>query len=254
MKNILRYHRFGGLHSASVTLTDEALVATLVPTFEDPDFNQTGTCPRIAGQEIAIEITRDQMLALPVIDDGALLTFCIDEFAAGRGMNWLNAFAATVTGRLGMQTLFQTLGKNAPLRIIVPSRSFTSMRQCAFVFCLHTEGASIDAGEPVTEIPNSGVAAQFAPVISGDDLIGPGETKIFTVQLRAFDGTAIAARSTIYLETTAGVLNRQRVVLDENGQGSFALTAAELAPGETLRIKSGFRYFPGAFEKSVTVE
>ena len=84
--------------------------------------------------------------------------------------------------------------------------------------------------------------------------IAPGETKTFTVQLRAFDGSAISARSTIYLEATAGVLNRQRVLLDENGQGSFALTAADLAPGETLRIKSGFRYFPGAFEKSVTVE
>jgi hypothetical protein len=58
--------------------------------------------------------------------------------------------------------------------------------------------------------------------------------------------------ATIYLKTTAGVLNKTQVVT-QNGVGSVALIASHLASGDVAKVSCGFKYFSGAHDCIVTV-
>lgn len=58
--------------------------------------------------------------------------------------------------------------------------------------------------------------------------------------------------ATIYLKTTAGILNKTQVVT-QNGVGSVALIASHLASGDVAKVSCGFKYFSGAHDCIVTV-
>jgi hypothetical protein len=54
-------------------------------------------------------------------------------------------------------------------------------------------------------------------------------------------------RCEVFLETTGGQIARPRLKL-EDGQGSVAVQASALEPGERFKVKAGFRHFSGVAE------
>ena len=47
----------------------------------------------------------------------------------------------------------------------------------------------------------------------------------------------------VYIENVNGYLPKNRITLDENGRGSFKMYPLFLEPGDTVKVKVGFRYF-----------
>lgn len=86
------------------------------------------------------------------------------------------------------------------------------------------------------------VQQQFvAPItIAGPGVVQAGNAATFQV-------VAPHAKQTIYLEATAGILNRQRLL----GSGTVRLDTTGLDAGETIKLKAGYRYWPGDAEKQI---
>jgi hypothetical protein len=57
----------------------------------------------------------------------------------------------------------------------------------------------------------------------------------------------------VYLDTTAGLLNKQRVTT-KNGKGTVRLIANHLTSGDLIKVKCGFKYFTGTDDCVVTVQ
>lgn len=56
----------------------------------------------------------------------------------------------------------------------------------------------------------------------------------------------------VEVEATAGYL-AHRVVELRNGTATFTISALGLSPGEQIKLKAGWRNYPGAVEKIITV-
>jgi len=104
-----------------------------------------------------------------------------------------------------------------------------------------------------------GIASEIYrwPILS---LSGPTEIAAdgsTEVTMRVFDNITqqidTRCNSTIYLEAVSGYLPHTRARLKE-GQGTFRVSAMGLLPGEELRVKAGWRYYPGADEISIRVD
>ena len=52
----------------------------------------------------------------------------------------------------------------------------------------------------------------------------------------------------VYIENVNGYLPKNRITLDENGRGSFKMYPLFLEPGDAVKVKVGFRYFPAKQE------
>ena len=77
--------------------------------------------------------------------------------------------------------------------------------------------------------------------ISGPDQIQAGGTATYTIG--APPGT------TVYLEASAGLINRSRAIAGQ----TFTLDASGLLADETLSIKAGYKFWPGVTSKKVTL-
>lgn len=88
--------------------------------------------------------------------------------------------------------------------------------------------------------------------LSGPDTVAPDATVEFEVAAHKPDGSIDPLGSTIYLESSGGYLPAIRVALNQ-GRGSFRATALGLRPGESFKIKAGWRCFTGVADKRLTV-
>ena len=67
-------------------------------------------------------------------------------------------------------------------------------------------------------------------------------------------GTTITGHDAdVYLDTTAGVLNKQKVTT-QNGVGTVRLIASHLTSGEIAKVKCGFKFYTGTDDCVVTVQ
>ena len=57
----------------------------------------------------------------------------------------------------------------------------------------------------------------------------------------------------IELETVGGYLHKPRIRTDENGEGQFRVIPLGLLPGDSFKVKAGFRFFAGLGEKTIQV-
>lgn len=57
--------------------------------------------------------------------------------------------------------------------------------------------------------------------------------------------------STIYVETTGGYINKNRII--SNPSGSISVRPLDLSPGDEFKVKFGWRHYTGASETSVKV-
>jgi hypothetical protein len=89
-------------------------------------------------------------------------------------------------------------------------------------------------------------------LLSGGGDIGVDQKQVVSVELRDAAGQKIARDAVIYLESTAGYLPKQRVNLAA-GDGSFPVMATGLSPGDSFKVKVGFRNFSGVLDVPFTV-
>lgn len=256
MQNIYRFNRPKALADAALAITDAALTAVLTPTRPDEGFTGLGDLPMIAADPVTITLSVDALKALPEFDDGAMLSFDATVLTQDTEINWKNLYLGTLLGRRPMLDYLRELGWNTAFRVLVPAGGITSMRQCKFIVQMHDATCALEASDPIAllESPAQFTELQFRPRI-----IGPASVDLalaasvpYSIQLEDSDGQPVASSGTVYMETTAGSLSRPRVVLDANGQGTFELFTAGIQSGETVKLKSGFRYFPGAEDHLVT--
>jgi hypothetical protein len=84
-------------------------------------------------------------------------------------------------------------------------------------------------------------------IVNGGGNIAAGATA--SVSLRMVDGAGnlLARGSILYLEETGGFLPLRRVAV-ENGLASFNIMATGLVPGQTFKVKVGFRTYSGVLD------
>lgn len=88
--------------------------------------------------------------------------------------------------------------------------------------------------------------------IAGPAEITAGSEATLTVQVEDVNGEPISRATTVYLEAISGVLSKSRVVT-KNGVATFPVYATGLVHGDTVRVKVGWKYFPGVDDISLKV-
>ena len=256
MTSIYRLNRPFGCWSAKVNLTDTELTLTLRKAVQ-PDKKDGGDNPAlVGGDERSLSISLEELKALHEFSDGAMLSFDLNALHLGEAIRWRNLFIGTLLGRRPIPDYVRNdLKWNAAVRILVPAKGITSFKQCAVMISMHDQDSELESNVPVEVLANHDeiLGKQSTPTITGSDTIAVEQPETFSIQLKSGDGNDLPLTGVIYLESTAGILNKTRVTLDANGRGIFAVSAAGLTSGDTIKIKSGFRYFSGAFEKTITV-
>jgi hypothetical protein len=244
-----RYNRPKAFHAVNLTVTDALLTAAITPTKPDDGFTGVGEVPMIPADPVSLILSLDELKALTEFDDGAMLSFDAMELKPGVAIKWKNLYLGTLLGRRSMLDYLRELGWNTAFRILVPSAGITSMRQCKYIVQMHDAAGVLECVDPIATLatPQDFTALQFRPRIIGPTTAGLTSPSVpLSIQLEDSDGQPIAASGTVFLETTAGTLSRPRVVLGDQGAGTFELFTAGIQPGEKVKIKAGFRYFPGA--------
>lgn len=104
-------------------------------------------------------------------------------------------------------------------------------------------------GADAEALPAASALDSIAPrlTIAGPETVPAGEAAVFTI---AAD-SGVPLDSELHLETTAGYLAERRVRLDRSPV--FSVRALDLPPGAEIRLKAGFRHWPGLAEKIVRV-
>lgn len=255
MTLLYRYNRPKALQSAVVSVSDDLLSIEYRLGVPDLSFAGTGELPMIPGETARIEMTLADLKALRDFDDGAMLSFNVDAPLSGAPIEWRNLYVGTMLGRRSMVSYLAEIGWNTPIRILVPARGITSLKQCRFIVQMHDAEKPLECNVPVAGMEVSAfLGMQFVPKLTGPETVSAeSPTASYSIQLRDSDGVPVAASGSIYLEATAGNLTRYRVDLDETGAGSFDLLTAGLVAGDKTKIKAGFRYFPGADDLVVSL-
>lgn len=88
--------------------------------------------------------------------------------------------------------------------------------------------------------------------LSGPRTVAPDGTVVLHVS-NVLDGKPTGRTSSVDLQTQSGYLPKTRVEL-RDGEADFKVTALGLEPGDKIKIKAGFFFFPSADEYVVTVE
>ena len=65
------------------------------------------------------------------------------------------------------------------------------------------------------------------------------------------EGSLHSEAAEIYFEATGGYLPLARIVT--RGQGTLSIHAQGLTPGQSFKVKAGFKYYPGKAECRITV-
>lgn len=249
MTTIYRYNRLNALQSATVTIEDDLLAIEYRRSVPGPNGSM------IPGEPERIALSLANLKALRDFDDGAMLAFNADPVSPDAPIEWRNLYLGTLIGRRPMLSYLAEIGWNTPIRILVPARGITSIKQCRVIVQMHEQERPLGGNVSVVGIDASAfLGMQFVPEITGPATVSADSpSALYSIQLRDADGAPVAASGTVYLDATAGNLNRYRVELDETGAGSFSLLTAGLVAGDKAKLKAGFRYFPGADELLVTL-
>ena len=88
--------------------------------------------------------------------------------------------------------------------------------------------------------------------LSAPSTIAANGQATITIQLEDAAEQPIERQATVYLEAVSGVLPRARVTTIQ-GTAAVPVFATGLSPGEQVRIKAGWKYFPGVDDISLEV-
>jgi hypothetical protein len=79
-----------------------------------------------------------------------------------------------------------------------------------------------------------------------------GQEVAASISLRKHSGELVAKSCEAYLESTGGILPKNRVDIID-GIAHFNILTTGLVPGDTVRIKAGWKYWTGETEKVLTI-
>lgn len=247
MTTVYRYNRPQAFAEAALRVTDMSMTLTFkLPLVTEADDVEPQP-------KVTINLGLDELKALPEFDDGAMLTFNARDLTPESQIRWKNLYRGTVQTRRPPLEYANELGWNTVFRILVPTTGITSLHQCAFIVQMSAD-AVLECVDPVTvlDTPNF-IGLQFVPEIVGPTkLAANAGVGHYEVRLKDCNGIPVAASGQVFLEATAGTLNRARASLVQ-GVGGFDLMLAGMQAGETIKLKAGFRYFTGAHELIVTL-
>jgi hypothetical protein len=88
--------------------------------------------------------------------------------------------------------------------------------------------------------------------LSAPSTIAANGQATITIQLEDAAEQPIERQATVYLEAVSGVLPRARVTTIQ-GTAAVPVFATGLSPGEQVRIKAGWKYFPGVDDITIEV-
>ncbi len=88
--------------------------------------------------------------------------------------------------------------------------------------------------------------------LSAPSTIAADGQATITIQLEDAAEQLIERQATVYLEAVSGVLPRVRVTTTQ-GTAAVPVFATGLSPGEQVRIKAGWKYFPGVDDITIEV-
>ena len=194
------------------------------------------TLPSVSGLQVAYDFNWDDILALS--EDRGLAAL-----RAERGFvrfRFDQIIATTLVERRSIQTTFP-LG--CPLVTVATPYKGCSIDEADIIVFMDNSVQPV-GWEFTRQIQSFTpyVQQQFVAPIT---IAGPGTAQAGNAV--TFQVVAPHAKQTIYLEATAGVLNRQRL----SGSGSVRLDTTGLDSGETIKLKAGYRYWPGDAEKQI---
>ena len=92
-----------------------------------------------------------------------------------------------------------------------------------------------------------GIGLPGVQLTAGGGQIKAGGTDTVSVQLIDADAKPIVHATTLFLEETGGYLPKRRV-LAPGGSASFNVSAIGLDPGDTFKVKVGFRNYSGLLD------
>lgn len=166
----------------------------------------------------------------------------------------INLFAEAYPARWNSGQIAVVYGRLTHVHILVPFRDSDFSEMSFRVFLPSTESALFSNApfELVTLEQISVTPMEDLPNLSmtGPDEMAPGELASFEV-FPSFLGEPTQRRLSVELETVNGYLPKSRIELQ--GSGTFKARALDLEPGDTMKIKAGFRYRPSVAEKEVRI-
>lgn len=99
----------------------------------------------------------------------------------------------------------------------------------------------------IEKLPKLRFVEQEVSVANGDHID-------LEVQLCDFYGTDIAHGNVeLFIETTGGILSNTRVKTDASGRAKVRFFAQYVIPGDTIKVKAGYKYFAGIDDCAVKV-
>lgn len=165
-----------------------------------------------------------------------------------------NRFIATNGTKSGLDRHLLSKQRNAPIHVHVPFASY-DLEQCGLHLMVH-EGlgavANFALPEPEAEVIRSAAWARPVLTLTGPTELQAGESTELTLGVYSSEGVLQDdVTAMVYLEAVSGYLPKTR--LSVTGQTTFRVMALGLDAGDNIRIKAGFRHFPGAAELTVAV-
>jgi len=169
------------------------------------------------------------------------------DFYANRCFEPFNLYALTAATKYDPQQQAQRDRRSYPIHIFVPTAE-SDFLDCSIVAYAHPE-LGLTSNLPVVPRAWTGKPLVDRPGLrlSGPATITANGTARIAIDLLDHRGEPFTRRCDIFLETTGGQIARPRLQL-EAGQGSVAVQASALEPGERFKVKAGFRHFSGVAE------
>lgn len=171
-----------------------------------------------------------------------------------------NLYAMTIASKMDAQAYHATILQSHPLgQILVPLRSCQTS-EWTIGFNVHDPVLLKTSGdiEVIPAITLGLVREETLPIVRF--VGGPSATVAqagelpLTFRLETPDGTPITEREAdVYIESTGGYLTIRRVTT-VGGIGSTVLRPDGLAPGESVKVKVGFKLYTGTDDMVVVVQ
>lgn len=198
----------------------------------------------------------DGMLGKGEWTDRASWVFPLDR--SGIPLAPFNGHVATRETKARTPRLLAFADRNCSLQIYAPFAS-CDLDGCSFSVALHPDHGLIGNLDPGTEVTYEDVLAGAPHAFPGIALVAdtldlaPETYATVTARLVTSAGKPIRdADAELYLEHTGGYLPKLRVTT-ERGKASFRVGALGLEPGDSFRVKAGFRHYSGIAEVKVRV-
>ena len=170
-----------------------------------------------------------------------------------------NFWKSTLAARLTGEEFARSAGFNSVASLIIP---FKDSPVSDWVLGLHVRShdmfelvnASATA-HPVDAVGGFGSLREImSPSVEFDPTaatVAPEGRVTLGYRVLNPQGSVHSEAAEIYFEATGGYLPLARIVT--RGQGTLSINAQGLTPGQSFKVKAGFKYYPGKAECRITV-